>query len=71
MLFTRNTCLRHDFGLVTNPDLNKVYLKIYNEPRAEIWIEVSSICFHFPNQILDSEPSPNKFCSENYKMTSF
>ena len=71
MLFTRNTCLRQDFGLVTNPDLNEVYLKIGNEPRAEIWTAVSSICFRFPNRISDPEPSPKKFCSESAKMTSF
>ena len=71
MLFTLNTCLRQDFGLVTNPNLNKVYLKLYNEPRAEIWIEVGLVCFHFLNRISDPEPSSNKCCSENTKMTSF
>ena len=71
MLFTRNTCLRQDFGLVTNPDLNKVYLKSYNEPRAKIWIKVSSVCVCFPNQISGPEPSPKKFGRENVKMTSF
>ena len=60
MFFTRNTYLRQDFGLVTNPDLNKVYLKIYNETSADIWTAVSSVCFLFPNRILDSEPSPKK-----------
>ena len=71
MLLTRNTYLRQDFGLVTNPNVNKVYLKMYNETRAEIWIKVSSVCFRFPNQISDPEASPKKFGSENSKMTSF
>ena len=71
MLFTGNTCLRQDFGLVTNPDLNKVYLKIYTETRAKIWIAISSVCFRFPSLISDPKPSPKKFCSESAKMTSF
>ena len=44
---------------------------MYNEQRDEIWAEAFSVCFHFPNRILEPEPFPKKIGSENYKMTSF
>ena len=59
------------FGRVTNPNLHNMYLKNLNEPKAEIFIEIYSVVFLFPNQISDLEPSPKIFCSENAKMTSF
>ena len=62
---------RFFFGLVTNPNLHKVYLQNYSEPRDEIFTESSSIYTLFPNQILDPKPSPKKFYIENAKMTSF
>ena len=60
MLFTRNTYLRQDFGLVTNPNLHKVYLQNYSEPRDEIFTESSSVYYLLLEQISDPEPSPRK-----------
>ena len=69
------------FGRVTNPNLHNVYLKNYNEPKAEIFTEISSVCFLFPNLISSPEPSPKKlvakmprwlvFCSETLEPSCF
>ena len=48
------------FGLVTNPNLNKVYLENYRKPKAEIFLESSSVYYLFPNQILELDPWPKK-----------
>jgi hypothetical protein len=41
---SKKTCFRLVSGLVKNPNLNRMYLQKYNEPRSEIWTQVISIC---------------------------
>ena len=48
-----------------------MYLKKYNEPRSEIWTQVSSICRLYTIEILDPETFHKKICSKNSKKTCF